>query len=528
MNRFFQAVTVFLYIALFFITLLGGCYAQKFHDVEFIIANGAEPEAIDPYLISGTIEARITQSMFEAFFIHDPKTAEPINGLVESHSINEDGLVYKFTLRNNLVWSDGMPITTEDVLFSLRRILDPSSTSPYTWFPALFVKNGYAYNKGEVDVDALGVRAIDERRFELSLTGPLPYVLDALTHPAFTIVPKHVVEQHGENWTLPENIVSSGPFVLKEWRQQERLQVEKNPRYWDAKNVSLDSVVFLSGDNMNTNYNSYINNEVDWLIGVPQGRIDEVKLRNDYYSEPAFGTYYYSLHLQKPELRDVRIREALARAIDKKDLIENVLRQNQIPTNAYVPPLANYTPVCGLAYDVKRAQQLLAEAGYANGAGFPQLSILYNTNTGNKRIAEYIQQEWLENLGIHVTLENMEWKTFLQKRRMGDFYISSSIWFGDYLDPNTFLDLYMSDGASNNIRYANSQYDALLTEAAQTKNVPKRMSLLKEAESLIIEKDIGIIPLYYYTSSHMFNNIAWQGFYSNIVDKHQLKFIKPR
>ncbi len=504
------------------------CGDDKKADVtEFIIANGAEPEAIDPHLLSGVPETRIYQSMFEALFSYGPK-AEIMNGLVSSYTSNDEGTIYQFTLRKDIVWSDGAPITTEDVLFSFRRILNPMLASPYAWFPELFIKNGTAYNKGEVSADELGVRIIDEQTFELELVGPLPYVVDALRHQSFAIIPKHVVEKYGEDWTLTQNIVTNGPFTLKEWIPQDKLVVEKNPLYWDADNVKLDEVVFLASEDGNTNYNAYINGEVDWLTSTPQGRLDEAKLRDDYYVHPSFSTYYYSVQFNKPELSDVRVREALARSINKEILVQEITRNGQIPTNAIVPPLPTYTPVDGYNYDVEKARKLFAEAGYPDGKGFPTLTILYNTSEGHKRIAEYVQQEWLENLGVKVTLENMEWKTFLKVRRAGDFQIARDGWLGDYLDPNTFLDMFVSGGASNGIQYANPEYDRLLKEASRTKDVTSRMGLLKRAESILIEQDIGIIPIYYYTSSNMFNNKKWEGFYNNIANRHSIKFIKPK
>ncbi len=530
--KILQMISKIFGLNLFLLFFIGASFiscvlGNKSDVVEFVIANGSEPETIDPQFITDTVGKRIYESIFDSPFIYGPRDIEVLNGLASAYSQNDDGTIYQFTLREGLVWSDGMPITTEDVLFSYRRMLNPAMGSPVSLSFAEDIKNGEEYYNGKVSIEEVGIRIIDERTIEIELVGPLPLVLNRFTSSGFAVLPKHVVEKYGEDWTKVENIVSNGPFVLKEWTPQDKIVVEKNPLYWDADNVELDRVVFLASEDTNTNYNAYINGELDWS-SVPSAKIQEAKLRDDYYTSPSFGVYYYSLQLNKPELRDVRVRKALAHSINKEILVEEITRGGQLPTDAYIPPLPTYDPVEGHGYNVEKARQLLAEAGYPDGKGFPTLTILYNTSEGHKRVAEYVQQEWLENLGINVSLENMEWKTFLKVVRTGDFQVARSGLIDDVFDPSGLLGYYKTGKPVNGIKYANAEYDELLKKASGIRDEATRMKLFRQAESIFIEQDVGIIPIYYYTNSNMFNNKKWEGFYANIANVHPLKFIKPK
>ncbi|MGX8678439.1 MAG: peptide ABC transporter substrate-binding protein [Sphaerochaetaceae bacterium] len=493
--------------------------------VVFKIANGAEPESLDPSKIQGVPEHRITQALFEGLVADDPETAGALPGVAESWDISDDGTVYTFHLRE-CTWSDGVAITANDVVYSWLRELAPETASPYAWFPAMFLKGASEYNAGTADASSVAIKAIDDRTFQMELIGPLPYVLGAMTHYSFAIVPQHAIEKYGDAWILPENFVGNGPFVLSEWLPQQYVKVTKNETYWDKDNVKLDTVFFYASEDNATMYNMFLNGEIDWVNTVPLDQIASAKLRKEYQSAPQLSTYYYVFQTTTAPIDDPNVRKALARAIDREALVENVTKGGQIPAWGIVPDMAGYDALAFPEdYDVESAQQYLADAGYPNGVGFPTITILYNTSDSHKAIAEFIQQEWKTNLGINVELVNQEWATYLSNRNAGNFMVARAGWVGDYQDPNTFLDMFVTGGGMNGGKYSNLTYDAYISTAAQMAAGEDRMATLQMAEGIMINDDQAIMPLYFYTTQNMIDTDVWGGWYTNTMDYHPVKDI---
>src|SRR6056297_731719 len=496
--------------------------AAQEEPAEFIIVNGAEPETLDPHLISGVPEHRIYMSIFEGLTTYDPETAEPVPGLAKSWDVSEDGTVYTFHLRE-ASWSDGVPITAQTVVDSWLRMLAPETAAPYAWFPNMFIAGAADYNAGEAD--AVGVEAVDDYTFRLELVGPLPYVLGALPHYSFAVVPMHTIEEHGSGWTSPENFVGNGPFTLEEWKPQQEIAVVPNDTYWDADVVSLDRVVYLPIDDNNTGYNMYLNGEADWMTTVPLDMMDSAKLRDDYHNAPYLGTYYYTIQNQKEPFDDPKVRKALAMTFDRETLVEKITKGGQVPATSMVPDMAGYPGVEGNGMDIDKARELLAEAGYPEGEGFPEFEILYNTNEAHKKVAEYMQEQWAENLGIECELVNQEWSTYLSHRRQGNFQVARAGWIGDYQDPNTFLDMFLSGAAMNGGNFSNERYDELINQAARMPAGEERFEVLQEAESIFIEQEQAVIPIYHYTTNNMIDLDEWGGWYVNTMDYHPPKNI---
>ena len=492
--------------------------------VVFKISNGAEPESLDPAKIQGVPEHRLYEALFEGLIIFDPKTADGIPGLAESWTVSEDGMTYTFKLRK-ANWSDGTPITANDVVYSWLRELAPETASPYAWFPAMFLAGAAEYNAGEADASVVGIKAIDDYTFEMKLIGPLPYVIGALGHYSFAVVPQHTIEKYGDAWVLPENFVGNGPYVLKEWTPQSRIVVEKNEAYWDKDNVKLDEVIFYASDDDNTNYNMYLAGEIDWLTGIAQDRLESAQMRTDYQVAPQLSTYYYTIQTTKAPFDDPRVRKALSYAVDRQTLVDQVTKGGQLAGWGIVPEMAGYEGLGEAQFDPEYAQQLLAEAGYPNGVGFPTFSLLYNTNDAHKQIAEYVQRQWLENLNINCELENQEWATYLANRNAGNFDVARAGWVGDYQDPNTFLDMFITGAGMNGGKYSNETYDVLINEAARMEAGPDRFEVLLTAEDILINEDQAILPFYYYVSQNMIDTNKWGGWYPNTMDYHPTKDI---
>ncbi|MCF7941386.1 MAG: peptide ABC transporter substrate-binding protein [Spirochaetia bacterium] len=491
----------------------------------FKLINGAEPESLDPHLIQGVPEHRIYESLFEGLFAYDPVTADAIPGLAESYEVSDDGLVYTFTLRD-AVWSDGVAITAQTVVDSWLRELNPETAAPYAWFPSMFVAGAAEYNGSDnPDPSVVQIRALDEKTFQMELIGPLPYVLGALPHYSFAVVPLHAIEEHGAEWTSPENFVGNGPFVLNEWKPQQYISVVPNDKYWDAEAVQLDEVVYYAIDDNNTAYNMYLNGEVDWMTTVPSDQLEAAKMRDDYYASPQLATYYYVFQVERAPFDDVNVRKAFALSVDRDALVEQITRAGQIPAWGIVPPMTGYDGLGEPMMDVRKAQELLADAGYPGGEGFPETVILYNTSEGHKKIAEFLQQEWENNLDVEVKLENQEWGTYLSNRNKGDFQVARAGWVGDYQDPNTFLDMFITGGGMNGGRYSNDDYDRLINDAARMTPGPERFAALMEAESIMINEDQANMPLYYYVTLNMIDTDKWGGWHTNTMDYHPTKDI---
>ncbi len=516
MKKFLLAVAV-VFVAL--TVMPPGSFAYK---GEFTINNLAEPQSIDPALIQGVPEHRIFMSIFEGLTSTNYKDASPLPGVAESWEITNEGRTYTFKLRKS-TWSDGVAITAHTFVKSWLRFLDPKTAAPYAWFPNMFIAGAEDFNSGKAGPESVQIRAIDDYTFQMDLVGPLPYVLGALSHYSFAIQPIHVIEKYGQDWTKVENFVCNGPFVLESWEPQNKLTVVPNPKYWDKDAVSLERVTYLPFDDQNTTYNMYINGEVDWNVDLPIDQIENAELRDDYQVGPYLGSYYYFINIGEKPFDDVNVRKALAMSINRQELVEKVSKAGEMATGAMVPKMAGYKVIKGNSYNVKKAQKYLAKAGYPGGKGFPTFTVLYNTNENHKKIAEYVQSQWTENLGINVKLENQEWKTYLSTKRLHQFQVARAGWIGDYQDPNTFLDMFLTGGAMNDGQFANAEYDALIKKAANMPDGKKRMKTLRKAEKIMMEDEQALIPIYHYVSKGLIDLDKWGGWHDNVMDWHPMK-----
>lgn len=494
---------------------------------KFTLVNGAEPVSLDPHAVEGVPEHHISMALFEGLTINDPKTNKALPAVAESWKFSKDYKTITFTIRKGLVWSDGVPITAETIVKSWLRKMDPKNAYQYADLPGSYIAGAQEYYTGKAGPESVKIKAVDARTFEVQLVGPTPHFPDMVSHYAFAIVPMHAVEKYGKDWVKAENWVGNGPFLLKEWKAQERVTVVPNPKYWDAKNVALKELVFLANEDATVSWNLYTSGAADWIDTIPAEKRDEANLRKDFHVAPRYGTYYYIINVTRKPLDDARVRKALAMSIDKKVLTAQVSRTG-VPADAFVPPSTGYTPVKGHGYNIAEAKKLLAEAGYPEGKGFPTFAILYNTSAAHKRIAEYIQAQWKTNLGIDVTLVNQEWGTYLDTRSQShNFDLARAGWIGDYLDPSTFSDMWTTGQTQNDGLYSNKKYDELI-EKARTMSGAERLKTLMAAEDILINQDAAILPLYFYTTQNMIDLTKWDGWYPNPMDIHNWKFIRPK
>lgn len=494
----------------------------------FKFNNGAEPETLDPSIMSGVPEFRIAMQIFEGLTVYNPKDLSPMPGVAESWDISDDGLVYTFHLRKDAKWSDGIPVTAKDFKYAWTRALAPETASPYA-YQLWYIKNGEKYTEGKAKPEDLGIEVVDDYTLKVTLENPTPFFIGLTAFQTYMPTPKHVIDKVGvDKWYLAENIVCNGPFKLVEWKPQQEIVLVKNDTYWDKDKVNLDKIIIYPVEDDNTALEMYLNGEVDWITGVPVERMDEMKKHPDFHVAPYLGTYYYKVNVtgnppSNKALTDPRVRKALALTINRKYICEYIGKAGQVPAYSYVP--SNMPGYKGYKFadkeDPELARKLLAEAGYPNGEGFPTITILYNTSEGHKKIAEAIQQMWKKELNINVELENQEWKVYLNSQRSLNYMVSRSGWIGDYVDPNTFLDMYITNGGNNNTGWSNAEYDALIEKAKQTTDNDKRMEYFYQAEKILMT-ELPVIPIYFYVNVYMLKPYV-KGIYENILDMHPLK-----
>lgn len=503
-----------------------------FGETVFRVANGAEPQSLDPQMISGVPEHRIYQALFEGLMIASPSTGNPVYGMAESYTVSKDMKTYTFKLRKGLKWSDGTPITARTVVDSWLRNLNPETGSQYASLLTDVIVGAAEYNSGKAGPSAVQIKYIDLQTFQFSTVIPAPFAVSMLCHYAFSIVPLHVIKKYGPDWTLPEHWVSNGPYVLKEHTPNDKIVVEKNPNYWDAANVKIDRIIFYAVEDYATTYKMYLNGEIDWNCNPPPtDKVAEAKARpqKDFLITPELGIYYYGFNMQIPPFNDKRVRQAFTMVKGRQDACEKILQAGQVPAAALTPAFAGYTPPKGYAEDDEQAKKLLADAGYPGGKGFPKVTLLYNTSSTHKKLAEFWQQRWEQVLGVKVELVNQEWATYLESRKdgkMGGFNLARAGWIADYQDPYNFLFMFKPDNVDfNDTRWANPKYIELINKGNALPAGAERNKLFAEAEKLLIEDDVVIMPIYYYVSQNMINTNVWVGWYPNLLDSHNYKFI---
>ena len=525
--------TVLLVICAVLLTaaLFMGCQKQApaATSLEMVINNGTNIQSIDPSQITGVPEHRIYMALFEGLVTNDPRTNKAVPGVAESWTFSQDNSVITFKIRPGITWSDGTPITAQQIVDSWLHHLDPATASEYAYMVGIVVKGAEDYNEHGGRPEDVAIRAIDPQTFEVTLVGPVPYALDMMAHYAFSPLPMHAIQKFGNNWTRPENFVGNGPFVLQENTPNSRLVVTPNDRYWNKANVHLTKITFLPIEDSNTAYNAFLNGEMDWIANVPLARIDEVKLHKDYQVAAQLGTYYYLINNRdhKP-LNDVRVRKALSMGFDRQELIDKVVKGGQLPATALSPPMGDYQPTPGNGFNLTEAKRLLAEAGYPNGQGFPTFEIVYNTLDAHKIIGEYLQEAWKNNLGINVSLQNMEWASYLDYRKTPNMQLARAGWIADYMDPQNFLDLLYSTSGNNDGHYSDAEYDNLIRQVSTMVDGPERNALMRQAEDIAITRDQAMIPIYWYVSQNMIDLSKWDGWYTNPQDVHPYTGIKRK
>ncbi|MFI8416961.1 oligopeptide ABC transporter substrate-binding protein OppA [Serratia sp. NPDC078593] len=477
---------------------------------EIVRNNGSEVQSLDPHKIEGVPENNVTRDLIEGL-TNNGVNGEIKPGVAESWD-NKDYKVWTFHLRKNAKWSNGQPVTAQDFVYSWQRLVDPNTASPYaSYLQYAHVENVDDIIAGKKDKSTLGVKAIDDHTFQVTLTEPVPYLVEMTPHYAMKPVNKDVVEKFGEKWTLPENYVSNGAYKLKDWVVNERIVLERNPEYWDNANTIINKVTFLPIASEVTDVNRYRTGEIDMTYNnMPIELFQKLKkdIPQEVHVDPYLCTYYYEINNQKAPFTDARVREALKLGLDRDIIVNKVKNQGDLPAYSFTPPYtdgAKLTPPAWFGWTQEKrneeAKKLLAEAGY--GPNKPlTFSLLYNTSDLHKKLAIAAASIWKQNLGVNVKLVNQEWKTFLDTRHQGTYDVSRAGWCADYNEPSTFLNMMLSDSSSNTPHYKSETFDRLMADVLTAKTKDERAALYQKAE-VQLDKDSAIVPVYYYVNARL-------------------------
>ena len=511
--------------------LLGqaGCF-QQHEPADFVVINGPDPESLDPAIITSQSDGRIVSALFEGLTRFNAVTAQAEPALAKRWDISDNGTVYTFHLRNGLQWSAGEPITARDVVYSWRRAVDPSTASDYAGM--LFcVKNAESINAGKItDLSQLGVRGIDAKTVRVELTAPTPFFLELCAFWTLAVVPEKAITQHGDQWCLRQPLPASGSHTLEFWHVRDRVRLRNNPLYWDAVNTRNNVVDLLPVESPATAINLFEAGQADIIWDkslVPTELLDALSQRPEFHRFDYLGNYFVRFNTTQKPLDDPRVRKAMALAIDKARVVEKYTKGGERPAEHFVPPgTGDYTSPSGLIHDAGLAKQLLAEAGYPGGKGFPtDFEYLFNSSPLNKNIAVELQRMWRETLGIQVKLRQAEHKVYLAAQSALDYHVTRSSWIGDYNDPNTFLDMFMTQNGNNRTGWSNADYDRLIRLANATSDLTKRNKLFRQAETILITDELPILPLFFYVGINIYHPDRIGGIHPNILDIHPISAI---
>ena len=500
----------------------------------------SEPMTIDPALNSAVDGAIMANHMFEGlvkWVDNGSGEAELAPGQAESweKTVNDDGTVtYAIKMRDGIKWSDGKDVTAGDFEYSWKRLADPATAADYCYM--IDMVQGYAeVADGSADKDTLGIKAIDDKNLEITLSYDCPYFEEIMAFPATFPVRQDIVEGN-EEWTYsPETYIGNGAYKMVEWSHNAYILTEKSETYYDYEKLGPDTIKYTLLDDNNAMLAAFNSGELNFIMNFPTDEMANYLASGQITVAPYIGTYYVCFNTEDEVFSNPLVRQAFSLVIDRNYIVENVSQSGEVPATGYVPSGVydaegangdDFRTVGGEYYSVSaddyqancdKARELLAEAGYPNGEGFPAVEYMYNTDDRHKAIAEALQNMWQTELGVTVNLSNQDWNVFLKSRKDGDFQIARNGWIADYNDPCSFLDMWYTGGGNNDAQYSNPEYDALIDAAKATSDQTERMAAFHKAEDLLIGQDSVLAPIYFYTNPYMLSDNISGMYYTPLV-----------
>lgn len=488
-------------------------------------------QSFDPAKDATISGIQFNMQMFEGLTILAAGDTLPEPGVASHALCSDDGLHYTFYLRPDARWSNGRGVVAEDFVWSWQRIVDPKTASAHaeSFYP---IVNGEAINTGRVqDLNQLGVRAQDPHTLEVMLTYDSAGFLARTAMPAYAPTPREAIEEHGAQWTRPGNIINNGAFILAEHKESERSVLKPNPYYWDQEHVQVSGVTQFHTTTAEVAVQWYDLHKIDWVWRVPNDSVAVLRAadRDDFHMDPALAIYDYVFNCARPPFDDVRVRRAFNLAVDKVTLVKHVLSAGEKATWGYTPPgfakTQHFTPPTSRGlFDREAAKRLLTEAGYPDGQGFPTIVLLYNTNTNHKQIAEWLQEQFSENLNIKVELENVDFPILLDRLETGEFSMARTTSMADINDYVGFLKRFSEQASNNKSRLNNAAFDALVKQIEREGDAEKRNALAAEAERLLHE-EVPSLPLFFPTNAYLLRPTI-KGFEPNGLSLHHLKHVR--
>lgn len=491
------------------------------------VGNGAEPQELDPHLTTGSPESAIQRTLLEGLLVVDPRTGDPIPGAAKSWETSPDGRTVTFTLRPDGRWSDGAPVTADDFVQSFRRLFTPALGADFaTEFYCIAGAREFHQGKSS-DFSTVGVAAPDAATVRFTLVDPVPQFLHLLATPA--AMPVRIpllkrlgaLERRGTTWTRPEHFIGNGRFVLQAWQPHQHIIVTRSPTYRGADPSQLESIRFYPVDQADAEERMFRAGQLHLTFTVPAAKVtayqreEPARLR----LAPEARNYYYVFNVDRAPFQDVRVRRALALAIDRTRIATQVLKAGQTPARQFVPPDPNgFSAPAQFTDDLAAAQSLLAAAGFPGGQGLPTITLLINNSERSRLLAETVQQMWRQYFGIRLEVEAQEWKVYLDSLKNGAYQLSFDGW--SFPVPLQFYSLLTTGNSASYNRWSNADYDALVRAAHATSSEDTRRELYLQLEQLLA-REMPVIPVYFNASAHLVRPEV-QGWHANRLDAHPL------
>ncbi|MFO1013596.1 MAG: peptide ABC transporter substrate-binding protein [Caulobacteraceae bacterium] len=495
-----------------------------------LVGNGQDPTTLDPNKSTGTWEDRIISDL-NMGLVQDDAAGNPIPGLATSWETSPDGLTWNFHLRHDAKWSDGVPITAEDFVFSMRRIMDPATASEYAYLIS-FIKGAQPVMAGQARPETLGVRAVDPYTLEIRLEHPAPFLLELAKHTTMMPLPRHVVARWGAAWVQPGHYVSSGPYQLVDWRLGNYIRVAKNPYFFDAAKVCFDQIDYFPTIDSVAAERRVLSGELDGNTDISSSRMARLRQQAPEFvhTHTYLGTSYLVFNSHIPALRDPRVRRAIAMSIDREFIANRLMVDGKVPAYTFVPPgIANYTPPAPPVWStwpfeqrLAEARRLMAAAGYSREHPLV-LDVFHASNPDTALVMQAMQADWAQAY-IKVNLNQRDAALNYQALRARDFQLASGGWIADFNDAINFLDLQRSTTHDMNYGdYNNPVFDALLAKADNEPDLARRAAYLRQAEAIMLA-DTPITPLYYNVNKNLVSPRI-TGFVDNIADHHRSRYL---